>query len=171
MKTSLRKGNAQTLNIYILALQQYLGYAAFPWNYNQSPWQDGVMLHYSALPGGSAVGTNTGLILVHEVGHWVGLLHTFQDGCNGGDYVDDTAPEASPASGCPIGRDTCPGGGPDREQTSVPMPKIPVTHRVSSPAIDNHMDYSNDACRKRFTNGQVNRLAGVIYQYRGINLY
>ena len=171
MKNALRRGNVQTLNIYTLALQQYLGYATFPANYNEYPWQDGVLLHFTALPGGSAVGSNTGLILVHEVGHWVGLYHTFQDGCYGGDYVDDTPAEASPASGCPIGRDTCPQPGADREKTSVSSPKILVTHRISFPAIDNHMDYSNDACRKRFTNGQVNRLAQQLYQYRGINLY
>ncbi|KAG6818972.1 hypothetical protein H0H93_016746 [Arthromyces matolae] len=149
----VRRGNAQTLNIYTVGQgpSNLAGWATFPWEYQQNQQNDGIVMDYNYLPGGKNVGYNTGKITVHEIGHWTGLLHTFQDGCNGGDQVDDTPPEASPASGCPTGRDTCPAPGAD--------------------PIDNMMDYSDDGCRVRFTSGQYNRLAQVIYQYRGINLY
>jgi hypothetical protein len=40
---------------------------------------------------------------VHEVGHWLGLLHTFEgEDCTGlGDLVDDTPQQAVPTQGCP----------------------------------------------------------------------
>lgn len=71
---------------------------------------DGCIVGSFSLPGNKPP-FNQGLTAVHEVGHWLGLLHTFQGGCDGkgGDFIADTPAEKSPSLfECPIGRDSCP---------------------------------------------------------------
>ena len=120
---------------------------------------DGVVVDPGSLPNGTIPKYDLGITLVHETGHWLGLLHTFQDpdgpfihfgtGCTGdGDFVYDTPAEESPAFGCQEvcwlqqlgmniktynilqGRDTC------KENLSLSKQGLDPIH--------NYMDYSDD---------------------------
>ena len=106
-----------------------------------------------------------GRTTTHEVGHFLGLGHTFDPNhppgpticasatipdCYSdpdGDLICDTPPEKDPNFGCPASRNTC------------------VTQPGNDP-IENYMDYSDDVCMDRFTLEQMRRIRCTIENYR-----
>ena len=148
-KAALHVGGKETLNVYLTGLGGgLLGYAYFPTTGQGKDLLDGVVVLNDSIPAGGAKNYQEGDTLPHEVGHWLGLYHTFQNGCStAGDRVSDTPAEASPNFGCPEAvRDTCTDPGVD-----------PTT---------NYMDYSYDACMYAFTAGQADRMTAVWERYR-----
>ena len=146
MKSALGEPGSANLNIYSTSGGGFLGWAYSPQitSSNQFRVLDGVVIHYGSMPNGSFANYNLGYTATHEVGHYLGLAHTFDDGVKGcighGDYVDDTPFMVEPTSGCPADgtKDTCPKPGFD--------------------PIHNYMDYSYDICYTEFTQGQAERM-------------
>lgn len=108
-------------------------------------------------------------VLFHEVGHYLGLYHTFENGCvnnncqTDGDRVCDTPPDQSTAPvscGNPI--NTCTS---DVNDLSVNNPFRPVANGGigdQPDLIENYMDYGFQVCQRLFTSGQKNRMIAAL---------
>ena len=112
MKSALKRGGSADLNIYSKSGGGFLGWAYYPQitSSNQYGVLDGVVINYGSMPNGPIANYNLGYTATHEVGHYLGLPHTFEKGCIGhGDYIDDTPFMLVPTSGCPADgtKDTC----------------------------------------------------------------
>ncbi len=124
--------------------------------------QSGTILGYSYLPHMAANQKRDGVVMVyyemrnhnrtltHEVGHYLGLWHTFQGGCSAtNDGVDDTPPTQGSNfhTGCNPSQNTC----------SIDSPDLPDQW-------ENYMDYSD--CPRMFTLGQKQRVDMMFSNYR-----
>ncbi|KAH0285091.1 hypothetical protein M436DRAFT_57481 [Aureobasidium namibiae CBS 147.97] len=159
MKNALRNGTYRTLNIYFMTdlTGSILGTCSLPTDigpgtpapstYNS----DGCMIQANTMPGGNVYGFNLGMTTVHETGHWMGLLHTFEGyACTGnGDFVSDTPMQSTSTDGCP---------------SKPPKDSCPSVAGVDP--IHNYMDYSDDSCYTGFTAGQTKRMSNMWSTYR-----
>ena len=141
------------LNIYTNTAGGFLGYVAgFPADGTAGQPQDRVVVLWEAYGRDGAYGPpfDQGRTLTHEVGHYLGLFHTFQGGCDSGscytqsDLICDTNSESGPHFGCTNGTSSCGSVDP----------------------IENYMDYSDDLCMNQFTPEQVNRMRCSLLNYR-----
>lgn len=148
MTRRLAVNTAKTLNVYVCRPVPATGMGTFPFMFPHGDKRHSVVIHSSAMPHGQGrteISTH-GYVLVHEVGHYLGLFHTFQGGCQNRDEVADTPGQSGPTNGCHGFRDTCPEPGAD--------------------AVTNYMDYANDLCWDQFTPGQIQRMVEMTALFR-----
>ncbi|CAH6421658.1 Ulilysin [uncultured virus] len=153
------------LNIWVADLTSgILGYAQFPWDRN--PNTDGVVIAKGAFGTRPAYQNfNLNKTMTHEVGHWLGLYHTFQDTFNyrgdasgsgfKGDRVADTPPQRSPTYGNPLNT-------PSAWPTSRPLDEAKAYKHM----FMNFMDYSDDIALFVFTSDQRTKMRQCIHTYR-----
>jgi PKD repeat protein len=153
MKNALHWETSKYFNIYTNDANGALGYATFP-SESAGEGEDGVVLLYTSVGRDAPQGGiyNQGRTATHEVGHYLGLFHSFQGGCGSantpygsGDLIKDTNAHASPNFECTAATSTC---------GSFALP------------IENYMNYTPDTCMTKFTVEQVNRMRCSIINYR-----
>jgi hypothetical protein len=144
------------LNVWVGNATDFLGFSQFPMSglipgLDGSPddrFNDGVLVTSKAF-GSDDDGDfhvdkryNKGRTLTHEIGHFLGLFHTW-GGCGSTDYCDDTPTQDASTGGCP----------------SVPQPScIDGVDKM----YQNYLDYTNDACMNLFTHDQVERMTVIL---------
>jgi hypothetical protein len=149
--------SARYFNVWICAMADgFLGYSTMPGD-GSAANEEGVVIEYRALPGGSFSQYNQGKTLTHETGHYFNLFHIWADdggSCSFDDLVDDTPKQADATHGGYSGLkfDSCTSSG-------------------NGIMYQNYMDYTDDSCLVMFTNEQVDRMETAFSTYRSSLLF
>ena len=175
LKNLLRWNPTKYLNIWIVKeiTSQSMGtgvagYAYFPSSHGNVV--DGIVNeanYFGSTPDKSKVA-------VHEMGHYLGLYHTFEGGCSNnncfidGDKVCDTPPDGSTAPvSCGGAINTC---QTDDDDLTANNPFRPISNGGQGDQNDmfiNYMDYGYQTCQSAFTLGQKNRMIPSLTGERG----
>lgn len=164
VKDLVRWPNESYLNIWVAnSLENWgqntlLGYAEFPWGGLSNDY--GIVMRNDRF---GTIGTSSseGRTTTHEVGHCLGLLHTFQDGCGGdcssnGDKICDTPPAKEETYGCDKNQNSC---------SSDTIGPSPYNSDVVD-QIENFMSYDN--CQNMFSTGQKKVMKGALNNVQGL---
>jgi hypothetical protein len=145
------------LNVWVAPLSSgIIGYGEFPFSetiegldLDSDERLDGVFIDYTVF--GRKIGTNKfglysfGRTVTHEIGHWMGLYHTWGNQRCGTDYVADT---------------------PVTTTSNISALCIDVFSNCTGirtrNMIENYMDYSPDSCMNIFTQGQKQRIRAAL---------
>ena len=167
LKSIINWNDTMYLNIWVVkriidnAGKTVLGYASFPENPN--PIADGVVIQGKNFGRAGTVEApfDQGRTATHEIGHFLGLYHTFETegSCDGGsesncassgDFICDTPSEQDPLFGCPANAlNSC---------LDSPCDKVDL--------LTNYMNFTDDACMDHFTSGQALRMQFILVTQR-----
>ena len=150
-KSSLVQSPQEQINIYTndAGGGGVLGYATLPAGAAGTADDGVVMLHDTIGGRNNGYGDfNQGRTLVHEVGHYLGLLHTFDDGVCSNTYTTQDLVVDTPAQSAP-------------DYGTSASTACGVTS-----AIENFMNYSDDSAMYTFTEEQTNRMICSQTSYR-----
>jgi hypothetical protein len=141
----------QYLNIWVCAFSNgFLGVASSPATALVQPKEDGIVVDYRVFGtiGNLRDGRQNGRIAVHEVGHYLDLLHIWGSDttCIDDDLVEDTPRQEGPHAGCPV--------------------DLLKSCNNSLDYFRNYMDYTNDDCISFFTVGQKARMWASLAGFR-----
>lgn len=134
------------LNIWVANTGEFItGFGTFPEQTDAE--RQGVVIHPKYFGNNASRRFNLGRIAVHEVGHYLGLNHTWDDNsdCETDDGVDDTPFQQYGYEGCPA---------------------YPQSSCGSNDMFMNFMDYVDDGCMVMFTQGQMERMIATIEIFR-----
>jgi Pregnancy-associated plasma protein-A/Secretion system C-terminal sorting domain len=141
--------SAKYLNIWVCNMGgRSIGFASFP---GMPAEYDGVVIDYRTFGtiGAARAPYDKGRTCVHEVGHWLGLYHTWGDAQCGDDYIHDTPFQESEHKGIP----TFPQYSSCKGTKTIDMTM-------------NFMEYVNDESMYMFTNGQKEKMWAVLQSVR-----